>query len=82
MFDASAATSAPFLTRVDTAHQRVEPVDFKPVEVYETMGPGRRIHQLLRLKRFGIAPYQFQNVYNRGAYAGWCLRSPLATRLS
>jgi len=82
MFDENAATSAPFLTRVDTDHRLVEPVDYKPVEVYETMGPGRRIHQLLGLERFGIAPYQFQNVYNRGAYAAWRLRSPLAARLA
>lgn len=81
MFDENSATSAPFLTRVDTDHRAVAPVSFKSVEVYETMGPGRRIHRSLKLGRLGIAPYQFQNVYNRAAYAAWRLRSPLATRL-
>jgi hypothetical protein len=54
----------PFLRKTAPEHRAVVPHRRERIREYQIFGPGLERFTRWRLQRFGIAPYQFQNVYN------------------
>ena len=59
-----APASAPFLLKTTGGDRVVQPHGRERVREYQIYGPNLERYKRWKLERFGLAPYQFQNLYN------------------